>query len=282
MIPAQTLVDFPVFSATGTKTAPEAAKYAAGLLPGEVLPAEWMNYFENKSSAGITELNRGVSSVEKELVNVVTAGGGTPAENTNNQVITAIQSLIAAAKAEAILAAHPVGSLYWSSQSTNPSSLFGGTWTQIKDRFIFAKGDNNLVNGTGGAETVYLTISNLPPHHHSFTPTGYVSSTFTGLQKTGYFTGRPYYQNGKNGALTDEVDGMIFKYFEKGGSETYANVAIGSDQYAQDKVTFTFKPQGSVASTFSGISNITGQSGSGTAVDKMPPYIVKYCWERTA
>jgi hypothetical protein len=26
----------------------------------------------------------------------------------------------------------------------------------------------------------------------------------------------------------------------------------------------------------------TDTTGSGTAVNKMPPYIVKYCWERTA
>lgn len=28
---------------------------------------------------------------------------------------------------------YPVGSLYWSSNSTNPATLFGGTWTQIAD-----------------------------------------------------------------------------------------------------------------------------------------------------
>lgn len=282
MIPAQTLVDFPVFSATGTKTAPEAAKYAAGLLPGEVLPAEWMNFFENKSSAGITELNRGVSSMEKELNNIVTAGGGTPAENTNNQVITAIQSLIAAAKAEAILAAHPVGSLYWSSKSTNPGTLFGGAWVQIKDRFIYAKGDSDTVNATGGAKTVVLTIPNLPSHQHWFTPNGGVSSEFTGTRKTGYFTGRPYFRDNTNGALTKEVDGGVFRYYEKLGAETFANVSIGSDQYKADVVTFDYTPTGSVASNFTGTRSQTELTGSGTAVNKMPPYIVKYCWERTA
>ena len=28
---------------------------------------------------------------------------------------------------------YPIGSLYWSSKSTNPASLFGGTWVQIND-----------------------------------------------------------------------------------------------------------------------------------------------------
>lgn len=30
------------------------------------------------------------------------------------------------------------------------------------------------------------------------------------------------------------------------------------------------------------ISGTTGSIGSGTAHNNMPPYIVKYCWERTA
>lgn len=45
--------------------------------------------------------------------------------------------------------AHPIGSYYWSSESTNPSNLFGGTWTQVKDRFVLAAGSSYTVGGTG-------------------------------------------------------------------------------------------------------------------------------------
>ena len=39
---------------------------------------------------------------------------------------------------------------------------------------------------------------------------------------------------------------------------------------------------GTVASTFTGTSSSTGSVGSATAANILPPYIVKYCWERTA
>lgn len=71
---------------------------------------------------------------------------------------------------------YPIGSLYWSSNSANPSTLFGGTWTQIKDRFVWAKGDSDTVNATGGAKTVTLAVANLPSHNHTFTGSSVTTS----------------------------------------------------------------------------------------------------------
>lgn len=48
---------------------------------------------------------------------------------------------------------HPVGSLYISNDPTSPASLFGGTWEQIKDRFILAAGDTYAAGSTGGSPT---------------------------------------------------------------------------------------------------------------------------------
>lgn len=74
---------------------------------------------------------------------------------------------------------YPVGSLYWSSKDTDPSTLFGGTWVQIKDRFVLACGDTYSTTGaTGGASSVALSVSNMPSHNHSFTPSGEVSSHY--------------------------------------------------------------------------------------------------------
>ena len=69
---------------------------------------------------------------------------------------------------------YPVGSIYLSSKNTNPGTLFGGTWVQIKDRFILTAGDSYSNGATGGAATVTLTVSNMPSHTHSFTPSGTV------------------------------------------------------------------------------------------------------------
>lgn len=76
-----------------------------------------------------------------------------------------------------MLCAHPVGSYYWSSDDTDPSELFGGTWTQIKDRFVYALGDTGDAGDTGGSETVTLTKANLPSINGSFTMHGGGSAT---------------------------------------------------------------------------------------------------------
>jgi hypothetical protein len=69
-------------------------------------------------------------------------------------------------KKEILLASHPIGSLYWSEDSTSPATLFGGTWIQIKDTFILTAGDNYEAGTTGGSATQTLIIENLPAHTH--------------------------------------------------------------------------------------------------------------------
>ena len=84
-----------------------------------------------------------------------------------------------------LLLAHQVGSYYWSDQNTNPSDLFGGTWEQIKDKFIIAVGDSHEVNTSYGSNVKdlshthtsaahthttgnhTLTINEMPSHNHS-------------------------------------------------------------------------------------------------------------------
>jgi hypothetical protein len=43
----------------------------------------------------------------------------------------AISTAVTAAKTQAKLDAHPVGSYYWSNDSTSPATLFGGTWEAL-------------------------------------------------------------------------------------------------------------------------------------------------------
>lgn len=58
-----------------------------------------------------------------------------------------------AAKRAALLAANPVGKLWASNDPTSPASFIGGTWEQIKDRFILAAGDTYAAGSTGGEAT---------------------------------------------------------------------------------------------------------------------------------
>lgn len=61
---------------------------------------------------------------------------------------------------------YPVGSIYMSTNSTNPSTLFGGAWKQIKDRFLLACGDSYSNGSTGGEATHTLTVNEMPNHSH--------------------------------------------------------------------------------------------------------------------
>ena len=153
---------------------------------------------------------------------------------------------------------YPVGSLYWSSKSTNPASLFGGTWVQIKDRFVLACGDTyKTVGATGGASSVTLSVSNMPSHNHGFSWSGAHSHGITDPGHThGVQTGS---QDGRNEGLNDHA----YRH-EGNNSTTSSKTGISIDR-----------------ETIS-ISGTTGSRGSGSAFNILPPYVVKYCWERTA
>lgn len=64
---------------------------------------------------------------------------------------------------------YPIGSVYTSSQPTDPGTLFGGTWTRIKDTFILAAGDTYAAGATGGEATHTLTEDEMPSHRHQIT-----------------------------------------------------------------------------------------------------------------
>lgn len=63
---------------------------------------------------------------------------------------------------------YPVGSIYLSVNSTSPASLFGGTWEQLKDRFLLGAGSSYTAGNTGGETTHKLTIDEMPYHNHPY------------------------------------------------------------------------------------------------------------------
>ncbi len=74
---------------------------------------------------------------------------------------------------------YPVGSIYMSTNSTSPATLFGfGTWTRITGKFLLGATDSATGSGasyaagaTGGAASVTLTAaqSGVPAHSHDNT-----------------------------------------------------------------------------------------------------------------
>ena len=76
----------------------------------------------------------------------------------------------------------PVGSIYMSVNNTSPASFLGGTWEQIKDRFLLGAGDTYTNGDTGGEATHTLTVDEMPSHNHAFMSAG-TGGTYTDSYK---------------------------------------------------------------------------------------------------
>lgn len=145
---------------------------------------------------------------------------------------------------------YPVGSIYMSTVSTNPATLFGfGTWEAMPaGRVLLAQGKSSWgttynAGSTGGEATHQLTVGELAAHSHT------ASSNTTGE-----------HNHGINARAHNGADTAI-SYFESANSDRtyYTNNAGGHSH------TIT-----------------VNNTGSNTAHNNMQPYIVCYIWKRSA
>lgn len=90
---------------------------------------------------------------------------------------------------------YPVGSIYMSVNSTSPATLFGGTWSQIKDKFLLACGDTYSNGATGGEATVTLTTQQMPSHSHDieYSTNGGSSYTIGKMGRSGTTMNQQYF-----------------------------------------------------------------------------------------
>lgn len=98
-------------------------------------------------------------------------GVGKVAEKANTLQIALDVEFIGKVKGTIFDAIYPVGSIYIAYNHTNPGTLFGGTWTRITDRFLWATTAGGTIGLTGGAQTVTLTEAQMPKHSHGGTYT---------------------------------------------------------------------------------------------------------------
>jgi microcystin-dependent protein len=153
---------------------------------------------------------------------------------------------------------YPVGSIYMSTKSTNPSTYFGGTWVawgsgRVPVGINTSDSNFNTVEKTGGASTVALTTAQMPSHSHA---KGSLATATAGAhthniqnQKAAWGT------NSGNRVLIDATSGytaVTNKTTTSGGAHTHT------------------------------ISGSTAAAGSGSAHNNLQPYIVCYMWKRTA
>ena len=187
------------------------------------------------------------------------ASSASAAASSETKIAAAITQAVTQAVADAKLAAHPVGSLYWSTQSTDPASLFGGTWEQVKDRFVLAAGDSYAVGATGGEATHTLTEAEMPAHKHyhyfNNDPTSQGSNHFVSWGSDGA-------KDWSGARISSKTWGTAAAYTKEQWGEQGPDVGNQLFAYQADRTTSV--------------------TGGGATHNNMPPYVAAYCWKRTA
>ena len=137
---------------------------------------------------------------------------------------------------------YPVGSIYLSVNSTDPSTIFGGTWEQIKDKFLLSAGDTYKAGATGGEATHTLTKSEIP---------NYEIGTLPEIVPTNH-------ANWNNGGILASDLGNASP--SKPGIQSNGNITTGQMQYGYRIMS----------------------NGGSQPHNNMPPYLAVYMWRRTA
>ena len=171
--------------------------------------------------------------------------------HTSNQVTDLINTI------------YPVGSIYMSVNSTNPSVLFGGTWEQIKDTFLLATGDTYANGSTGGEATHTLTENEMPSHTH-------IQDSHNHTQNSHNHTQNPH----------SHTIGSLARYVVNGKSVAAVGDSYGNTQnYKTGNTTATNKE----ATATNNPQTATNQNtGGGQAHNNMPPYLAVNIWKRTS
>jgi len=83
--------------------------------------------------------------------------------------LTSILSIGTDSESEFLDKVYPVGSIYMSVNSTDPGTLFGGTWAKIEGQFLLGSSATYPLGSTGGEATHTLTTAEMPSHSHVVT-----------------------------------------------------------------------------------------------------------------
>ena len=214
-----------------------------------------MEYGTSNIYVGAGNANK-INWYKKLAITDSPAFSGTPTAptptTTDNSTKLATTAYVKNNVVEIIKKVYPVGSIYMSTVSTNPATLFGfGTWEAMPaGRVLLAQGKSSWgttynAGSTGGEATHTLTVGELPAHNHT-------ASTNT--------TGNHTHQ---------------FQLYGPNG-DTHLNFPSDYDtNYARNKGTTLS------AGNHSHTININN-TGSSQSHNNMQPYLTVYMWKRTA
>lgn len=164
---------------------------------------------------------------------------------------------------------YPVGSIYMSVNDVDPSTLFGGTWARIKDRFLLGKGDTYTTNGATGGESEHtLAVNEMPSHTH--------------IQNA----------HSHNAPVHDQQSPGVWKFLTSDGDIKVngpprgwpkANCETDSDvHYVYGSTAGVTVPGIEEDATTANTTATNKNTGGDQAHNNMPPYLVVNIWKRTA
>ncbi len=179
----------------------------------------------------------------------------------NNQ-LTTLQTTI-------INKIYPVGSIYISYNSTNPSSFLGGIWENYGSGRVLKGISSGTAGTTGGSNTVTLTAENLPSHRHAI-PSLQGTAKEAGLHAHG-LTGYTLAWGGVLGGVKFRAQGTGFIYPVQDSTE---------GNYLSTTGTSTNNSGNHTHEVTTTASN-TEYTGSNTSFSVENSYITVYIWKRT-
>lgn len=175
---------------------------------------------------------------------------------------------------------YPVGSIYMSVNSTNPASLFGGTWTawgsgRVPVGMNTSDGNFNTVEKMGGSSYESLAVSQMPYHSHSIP-----ANTAQSAGNHGHTTAALRVVDAFK--ISNAILGWKSKSYP-GGTLTKAGTASrsspGCEPFYIDIPNLSVNAAGTHTHYIS--ASTTGANGSGGAHNNLQPYITCYMWKRT-
>ena len=165
---------------------------------------------------------------------------------------------------------YPVGSIYMNVTNLNPATVFGGTWEEIQGRFLLGRSAAHQVGQQAGAETVTLTVAQMPAHTHTGPSHTHSTPNHTHTATCGSAGAHTHTVERKKVAATGTA-----KYAAQAG-DTHNTSSAGAHTH-----TITIASGGGGTTGAAGAGN-TGSAGSGQAVNIMPPFLSVFMWKRIA